>query len=162
MVCGPVPCDEPEPVETLMPVARSNSGNSCSYGPENPPDINTLSCADTSSGQSNNVATKTTTLTALRGFINPTCDLLRGGSGLQIPYVRPDVACNRPASGLRPPRVRVDALVGPLHRRCVLEFDRILAVLSAVASAIIDDDRHEDLGGRRQRPVAARAHAKYQ
>src|SRR5262245_1338576 len=34
--------------------------------------------------------------------------------------------------------------------------------LSAVASAIVDDDRHENLGGRRQRAVAARAHAEYQ
>jgi hypothetical protein len=30
MVCGPFPCDEPEPVATRMRVMRSNCGTSCS------------------------------------------------------------------------------------------------------------------------------------
>ncbi len=64
MVCGPVPCDEPEPVVTLMPVVRSNSGNSFSYGPEKPPDISTFNCADAASGHINSVVT-TIALTAL-------------------------------------------------------------------------------------------------
>src|SRR6185295_6806879 len=60
MVCGPVPCDEPEPVVTLIPVVRSNSGKSCSYGPEKPPDISTFNCADAASGHISSVATMTT------------------------------------------------------------------------------------------------------
>src|SRR6185436_14030869 len=66
MVCGPVPCDEPEPVVTLMPVVRSNSGNSFSYGPENPPDISTFTCADAASGDISSAALKTAI--ALRGL----------------------------------------------------------------------------------------------
>src|ERR1700733_11126732 len=46
IVCGPDPCDAPEPVVTFMPLIRWNSGNSCSYAPANPPDIRTFSCAD--------------------------------------------------------------------------------------------------------------------
>jgi hypothetical protein len=46
IVCGPAPCDAPDPVVTLMPLVRSNSGNSCSYAPVNPPDIRTFNCAD--------------------------------------------------------------------------------------------------------------------
>src|ERR1700689_2972878 len=45
IVCGPVPCDAPDPVATLMPLGRSNSGNSSSYAPLNPPDIRTFTCA---------------------------------------------------------------------------------------------------------------------
>jgi hypothetical protein len=30
---------------TAKPVVRWNSGKSCSYAPENPPDISTISCA---------------------------------------------------------------------------------------------------------------------
>src|SRR5215468_8063231 len=52
IVCGPVPCDAPDPVVTLMPLVRSNSGNSCSYAPLNPPDIKTFNCADAAIGQS--------------------------------------------------------------------------------------------------------------
>src|SRR5262249_29158842 len=55
IVCGPVPCDAPDPVVTLMPVVRSNSGNSFSYAPLNPPDIRTFSCADAATGQNNSV-----------------------------------------------------------------------------------------------------------
>src|SRR5262245_31332197 len=51
IVCGPVPCDAPDPVVTLMRLVRSNSGNSFSYAPLNPPDIKTLSCADAATGQ---------------------------------------------------------------------------------------------------------------
>src|SRR5262249_269727 len=50
IVCGPVPCDAPDPVVTLMPLVRSNSGNSCSYSPLNPPDIKTFNCADAATG----------------------------------------------------------------------------------------------------------------
>jgi hypothetical protein len=35
-----------------MPLVRSNSGNSCSYAPLNPPDIKTFNCADAAIGQS--------------------------------------------------------------------------------------------------------------
>jgi hypothetical protein len=50
----------------LMPLVRSNSGNSCSYAPANPPDIKTfnatsIDCADASTGQMSSVA-KTTTI----------------------------------------------------------------------------------------------------
>ena len=64
MVCGPVPCDEPEPVVTLMPVVRSNSGNSFSYGPENPPDVITFNCADAASGPISRAAAKMIELAA--------------------------------------------------------------------------------------------------
>src|ERR1051325_718489 len=60
MVCGPVPCDEPEPVATLIPVVRSNSGNSFSNGPENPPEIMTFSCADAVTGDISSAAMTTT------------------------------------------------------------------------------------------------------
>src|SRR5580765_940506 len=60
MVCGPVPCDDPEPVATLIPVVRSNSGKSCSYGPEKPPEISTFNCADAASGHISSVARTTT------------------------------------------------------------------------------------------------------
>jgi hypothetical protein len=33
IVCGPVPCDAPDPVVTLIPLVRSNCGSSCSYEP---------------------------------------------------------------------------------------------------------------------------------
>src|SRR5262249_14445322 len=56
IVCGPVPCDAPDPVVTLMPLDRSNSGSSFSYAPLNPPDIKTFSCADAATGQSSDVA----------------------------------------------------------------------------------------------------------
>jgi hypothetical protein len=39
-----------------MPVVYSNSGNSCSYAPLNPPDISTFSSADAAAGQINDVA----------------------------------------------------------------------------------------------------------
>src|SRR5262245_12321443 len=53
IVCGPVPCDAPDPVVTLMPVVRSNSGSSCSYAPLNPPEIRTFNCcADAAAGPS--------------------------------------------------------------------------------------------------------------
>src|ERR1700681_1385653 len=65
MVCGPVPCDEPEPVVTLMPVVRSNSGNSFSYGPENPPDIITFNCAAAASGP---ISSAAATTIAFAGF----------------------------------------------------------------------------------------------
>src|SRR5215510_4705437 len=55
IVCGPVPCDAPDPVVTLMPLVRSNSGNSCSYAPLNPPDIKTFNCADAATGQNSAV-----------------------------------------------------------------------------------------------------------
>src|SRR6516165_4296073 len=42
IVCGPAPWDAPDPVVTLMPLVRSNSGTSCSYAPLNPPDIRTF------------------------------------------------------------------------------------------------------------------------
>jgi len=42
IVCGPVPCDAPDPVVTSMPLACSNSGNSRLYAPVNPPDISTF------------------------------------------------------------------------------------------------------------------------
>src|ERR1700680_1823972 len=45
IVCGPVPCDAPDPVTTVMPVDLSNSGSTCRYAPEKPPEIITLSCA---------------------------------------------------------------------------------------------------------------------
>ena len=64
IVCGPVPCDEPDPVVTLMPLVRSNSGNSCSYAPVNPPDIRTFNCADAVTGQISSVAKMTTILLA--------------------------------------------------------------------------------------------------
>jgi hypothetical protein len=38
----PAPCDAPDLVVTLTPLDRSNSGNSCSYAPVNPPDIRTF------------------------------------------------------------------------------------------------------------------------
>src|SRR5262252_6468333 len=56
IVCGPVPCDAPDPVVTLMPLVRSNSGNSCSYAPLNPPDIKTFNCADAATGQNGSAA----------------------------------------------------------------------------------------------------------
>src|SRR5262249_35845744 len=59
IVCGPAPCDAPDPVVTLMPLVRSNSGNSRSYAPLNPPDIRTFSCVDDAAGQSGAVATMT-------------------------------------------------------------------------------------------------------
>src|SRR5262245_24315360 len=53
IVCGPVPCDAPDPVVTLMRVVRSNSGSSCSYAPLNPPEIRTFNCcADAAAGPS--------------------------------------------------------------------------------------------------------------
>src|SRR5262249_26125799 len=55
IVCGPVPCEAPDPVVTLMPLVRSNSGNSFSYAPLNPPDIKTFSCADAATGQNSAV-----------------------------------------------------------------------------------------------------------
>ena len=64
IVCGPVPCDEPDPVVTLMPLVRSNSGNSCSYAPVNPPDIRTFNCADAVTGQISSAARMTTILFA--------------------------------------------------------------------------------------------------
>src|SRR3984893_10590932 len=45
IVCGPVPCDAPDPVTTLMPLVRSNSGSNSSYAPLNPPEIRTFTCA---------------------------------------------------------------------------------------------------------------------
>jgi hypothetical protein len=39
-----------------MPLVRSNSGNSCSYAPLNPPDIRTFNCADAATGQNSSVA----------------------------------------------------------------------------------------------------------
>jgi hypothetical protein len=42
IVCGPVPCDAPDPVVTLMPLACSKPGKSCSYAPVNPLDIRTF------------------------------------------------------------------------------------------------------------------------
>jgi hypothetical protein len=39
-----------------MPLVRSNSGNSCSYAPLNPPDIRTFNCADDAAGQNSSVA----------------------------------------------------------------------------------------------------------
>jgi hypothetical protein len=42
-----------------MPLVRSNSGNSCSYAPLNPPDIRTFNCADAAAGQNSSVATIT-------------------------------------------------------------------------------------------------------
>src|SRR5262245_3419340 len=56
IVCGPVPCDAPDPVATLMPLVRSNSGNSCSYALLNPPDIKTFSCAAAATGHNGSVA----------------------------------------------------------------------------------------------------------
>ena len=45
IVCGPVPCDAPDPVATLMPLVRSNSGNNSSYAQLNPPNIRTFTRA---------------------------------------------------------------------------------------------------------------------
>jgi hypothetical protein len=59
IVCGPIPCDAPDPVVTLMPLVRSNSGDSFSYAPLNPPDIRTFSCADAATGQNSSVAKMT-------------------------------------------------------------------------------------------------------
>src|SRR5262249_2431872 len=59
IVCGPAPCDAPDPVVTLMPLVRSNSGNSCSYAPLNPPDIKTFNCADAATGQNGSAAKMT-------------------------------------------------------------------------------------------------------
>src|ERR1700730_4895588 len=59
IVCGPAPCDAPDPVVTLMPLIRSNSGNSCSYAPLNPPDIRTFNCAHDLTGQNSSVAKMT-------------------------------------------------------------------------------------------------------
>src|SRR6516164_899587 len=42
IVCGPTPWEAPDVVVTLMPLVRSNSGNSCSYALLNPPDIRTF------------------------------------------------------------------------------------------------------------------------
>jgi hypothetical protein len=44
-----------------MPVAFSNSGNSFSYGPENPPEISTFTCADAVNGAISSAA-KTTAI----------------------------------------------------------------------------------------------------
>src|SRR5215468_10541326 len=55
IVCGPVPCEAPDPVVTLMPLVRSNSDNNFSYAPLNPPDIKTFNCADAASGQNSAV-----------------------------------------------------------------------------------------------------------
>src|SRR5262249_28024256 len=56
IVCGPVPCDAPDPVVTLMPLVRSNSGNSCSYALLNPPEIRTFTCAAAATGHNGSVA----------------------------------------------------------------------------------------------------------
>src|SRR6516165_12276766 len=48
-----------KPDATFMPLVRSNSGNSRSYAPLNPPDIKTFNCADAATGQNGSVA-KTT------------------------------------------------------------------------------------------------------
>src|SRR5262249_18985074 len=42
-----------------MRLVRSNSGNSFSYAPLNPPDIKTLSCADAATGQNSAVVRMT-------------------------------------------------------------------------------------------------------
>src|SRR5271166_6561811 len=42
-----------------MPLVRSNSGNSCSYAPLNPPDIRPFNCADAATGQNSSVAKMT-------------------------------------------------------------------------------------------------------
>jgi hypothetical protein len=57
MVCGPSPCEAPEPVVTLMPLSCSNSGSSFSYAPEKPPEINTFIWAKAPSGHTNSTAT---------------------------------------------------------------------------------------------------------
>src|SRR5262245_7852554 len=59
IVCGPVPCDAPDPVVTLMPLVRSNSSKSSSYAPLNPPDIKTFNCADAATGQNGSVTKMT-------------------------------------------------------------------------------------------------------
>jgi hypothetical protein len=57
MVCGPLPCDAPDRVVTLTPLVRSNSGNSFSYAPPNPPDINTFNSASATVGEFSIMAT---------------------------------------------------------------------------------------------------------
>src|SRR3569832_312784 len=43
MVFGPVPWDAPESVVAEMPETRSNSGSTCLYASEKPPEIMTVS-----------------------------------------------------------------------------------------------------------------------
>src|SRR5215470_4333542 len=95
MVCGPVPCDEPEPVVILMPVVRSNSGNSCSYGPENPPDIITFNCADAASGHISSVATTTIAFAALHLRVEKAYIL---GSSLPNALLSRWLGCLQPAA----------------------------------------------------------------
>jgi len=77
MVSGPFPWEEPERVVTVMPVERSNSGRTCRYAVENPPEMITLSCARAGIGVAMTVASAaTSTLTKLgrmreRAFIIP-------------------------------------------------------------------------------------------
>ena len=56
MVVGPVPWDAPDVVATLMPVVRSNPGNSSWYARAKPPDIITLTSARPSRGNARSAA----------------------------------------------------------------------------------------------------------
>ena len=60
IVSGPFPCDAPDPVVTLMPVERSNSGRTEWYGGEKPPEMMTLTCATANAGHASANASDTT------------------------------------------------------------------------------------------------------
>src|SRR4029079_6198939 len=70
IVCGPLPCEAPDPVETLMPLVRSNSGNSCSYGLLKPPEMITFNCPDATSGIISNAPARTTIACAARARLS--------------------------------------------------------------------------------------------
>src|SRR4030095_8881015 len=110
MVCGPVPCDEPEPVVTLMPVVRSNSGNSFSYGPENPPEISTFTCADAVNGAIKSAA-------RTRTIASP---------ALHLPDEKADILGSLDLHS-------EDRIVARPHQRHVRELSSLVAVRIAVA-----------------------------
>src|SRR5436190_16740631 len=85
IVFGPLPCEAPVAVVTLMPDDFSNSGSSLPNAAEKPPEMITLTCAYDAAGQAT-IASAVARLMAKRrrGFI--TAILVRsavtGGNGL--------------------------------------------------------------------------------
>jgi hypothetical protein len=88
-----------------MPLVRSNSGNSRSYAPVNPPDIRTFNCADAVIGQISSAAKMTTILFAAfavrdeKMFTVSSSFRIAGGAGSQLLCFRTSDSTLCPGTG---------------------------------------------------------------
>ena len=68
MVLGPLPCEAPLAVVTVIPEIFSNMGPSSSKAAEKPPDVITLTCANDAAGQARSASNASTHRSGTRGM----------------------------------------------------------------------------------------------